>query len=170
MHKKSKSGFTLVELLVVIGIIGILTTFVLINLSSAREKSKIARVQADLRQLHTGIEELYFDTGRYPNGEPEIPCVNEVDDNEIFLNTCEAGLACEDGNFSNWDGPYVGNVTADPWGSDYLYDTDYQCFTDIQGCELFPDGEQVRALVSFGPNMKGINVYDEDDIVLVVCK
>ena len=63
--KKKKKGFTLIELLVVIAIIGILAGIVLVSLSGARNKAKIARVQADIGQIRTIAETLY-DGAIYP--------------------------------------------------------------------------------------------------------
>jgi hypothetical protein len=124
-----------------------------------------------MRQLYTAIEFLQNDTGEYPNHFDESPCINASANNEIFLNDCAAGLECTDGNFVGWNGPYVGNVPLDPWGSNYLFDTDYTCHTNVPGCEVLADGTVVRAIVSFGPNGVGINQYNEpDNQVFVICR
>ena len=164
-------GFTLIELLVVIAIIGVLAGIILINVVSGREKGKVAKAKADLRQIYSAIEVMYNDTGEHPNHFSAELCVNTTSNNEIFLNTCEAGLECTDGTFPNWDGPYIADVPQDPWGSDYLFDTDYTCHTNVPGCEHLPDDTTVRVIQSFGPNGVGINEYDEpDNQVLVLCQ
>ena len=170
-HKSKKNtGFTLIELLVVIAIIGILAGIVLINVNSARLQSKYARAQEDLNQVIHAMEILYDDTGEHPNHFSADPCVNTTVNNEIFLNECEAGIACTDGFYANWNGPYLA-VPVDPWGNNYLFDTDYTCRSNVPGCENVPDGTVVRAILSFGPNGIGINQYDEpDNQVMVICQ
>lgn len=65
--KKNSRGFTLIELLVVIAIIGVLSSVVLASLNTARQKSRDAKRQADIKQLQIALE-LYFDANSsYPN-------------------------------------------------------------------------------------------------------
>ncbi len=69
LKKHASKGFTLVELLVVISIIGVLATLVLLQLGTARAKARDAKRIADVSQLRTALE-LYFDDngGHYPTG------------------------------------------------------------------------------------------------------
>lgn len=65
-HKlKTDAGFTLVELLVVITIIGILATVVLVSLNSARGKARDAKRLGDVRQIALALEFCYNDIGKY---------------------------------------------------------------------------------------------------------
>jgi type II secretion system protein G len=66
-NKKTKYGFTLIELLIVIAIIGLLASIVLVSLSSARQKSRISKRAADLKQIQTALELYYNDNAGYPN-------------------------------------------------------------------------------------------------------
>ena len=65
MKKESNNGFTLIEILVVIAIIGILSSVVLASLNTAKEKARIAIATADLRSIDTGMVLLANDTSEW---------------------------------------------------------------------------------------------------------
>ena len=163
---KENKGFTLIELLVVIAIIGILSSTILVSLQGAREKARIACVQSDLYQLRTAIGMLEIDTNLHPNKLSLTPCVQ---DPEVYLNSCAAGIQCTDGGFPGWNGPYMVSVPKDPWGTYYFFDPDYKC-TDQIGCENIPSGTWVRAILSFGPSKAENYGPGSDDIVSVLCR
>jgi prepilin-type N-terminal cleavage/methylation domain-containing protein len=170
--KAKKPGFTLIELLVVIAIIGILSTLAVTALNVARQKSHIARAQADLRSLRNAVALLESDTGKWPNGCPS----EEVTNPEVDLSTTQAGLipspivgnqgnGCEwvQADINKWDGPYVDRAV-DPWGNHYYFDPDYTPYSG-NGCAI-ADGAVAPVVLSFGPNGTGLNAYDCDDIFL----
>jgi len=61
-------GFTLIEILVVITIIGILSSVVLVGLNTARKQGRDTRRVADLRQVQNGLELYFQKNGTYPTG------------------------------------------------------------------------------------------------------
>ena len=93
-RRRSEDGFTLVEMMVVLVIIGLLATVVIINVMPATDRAARTRVQADLSTLEQGIEMYRLENMRYP--------------------TTEEGLAALTPN-------YIRRLPNDPWNSPYVY-------------------------------------------------
>ena len=91
---KREEGFTLVEMMVVLVIIGLLATVVIINVMPATDRAARTRVQADLSTLEQAIEMYRLENLRYP--------------------TTDEGLASLTPN-------YVRRLPNDPWNSPYVY-------------------------------------------------
>ena len=157
-------AFTLIELLVVITIIGILAAISIAGYSEFKERAVSAQIRQELISIRTAIYTLEMDTGLSVGGiNAEFPCVDGL---EVSVDSCAAGLLCNDGTFDNWTGPYINMPLTDPYGNVYLFDSDYQCNGDVDGCK--GSTETLRVLSSNGPD--GIvNNYDEDETVLVLC-
>jgi len=147
-------GFTLIELMIVIAVIGILIASAIPQYTAYRDKARIALVRADLRNIQLAMEILASDTEKWPGPNSVGVTANQ----EVWdLNSTQAGLVATNGGFPKWNGPYVLSVPRDPWGSDYFFDPDY----NIGGIDNAVVG-------SFGPNTVGQNVYDSDDIYLIL--
>lgn len=69
----SQYGFTLIELVVVIAIIGVLTAFAVPNFMAARERARDVQRKNDLKQLQNAIEMYKLDYGEYPPDEQTLP-------------------------------------------------------------------------------------------------
>ena len=67
--RKSEDGFTLIEIMVVILIIGLLATIVVQNLRGATDKAKRVKAQADIAEIKTGLDRYYLDNGSYPTSD-----------------------------------------------------------------------------------------------------
>ncbi len=102
----ARAGFTLVEMLVVLVIIGLIMGLVgprvLNYLTDAREKT--ARLQ--IESFSNALDLFYIDAGRYPTSAEGL-----------------AALSQRPPGIDAWNGPYVkgGSVPADPWGNPYVY-------------------------------------------------
>ncbi len=101
------TGFTLIELLVVIAIIGLLSTIVLVAVNSAREKARVTKAKADLRQFYTALE-------MYNSANGVLPCYNEG-----AASACLIPALAPYGKFS----------AQDPWGTDYVWHNPNCCET-----------------------------------------
>ena len=64
---ETKRGFTLIEILVVIAVIGILASLILVGLSSVQKRGRDARRIADLREAQHALELYFTKNGKYPD-------------------------------------------------------------------------------------------------------
>lgn len=116
---KNKAGFTLVELLVVIAIIGILSTVAVVNLNTARTKSRLATAQSSLASVMTAVVDC-VDSG--------IPLNSNGGHCEPWLTSVSAGVPICAGSTVTW--PTLPSGFADIYcfnfGGTLLYGAQYQ--------------------------------------------
>jgi len=98
-------GFTLLELLVVVAIIGLLAGYVAPRYFGQIGKSEVNTAKAQIDALEKALDQYRLDVGRYPT-------------TEMGLNA----LVTRPANEPKWSGPYLKKaVPLDPWGKPYLY-------------------------------------------------
>ena len=124
-HKlKFSHGFTLLELLVVMVIIGLLAGYVGPKYFEQIGKSETKTAKAQIDALGKALDQYRIDTGHYPNAEQGLAALNK-----------------NPGNESKWAGPYLKkNIPNDPWDKPYLYKSPGE-HGDYDLCSFGKDGQ-----------------------------
>src|ERR1700674_4456667 len=101
-----EQGFTLVEMLVVITIIGLIMGLIGPRVLNYLGESKVKTAKIQLQSFSSALDLFYLDAGRYPSTSEGL-----------------AALVKQTPGVSAWNGPYLrgGNVPNDPWNHGYLY-------------------------------------------------
>lgn len=105
MNRTKQDGFTLLEILAVIIIIGVLGAVILPNVTGQGEKAKASAAKTDMAQISAELDLFKLEVGRFPSAQEGLDA-----------------LIKNPGNVSNWNGPYSKKKEMkDPWGNDYKY-------------------------------------------------
>jgi general secretion pathway protein G len=152
--KNMKSGFTLVEIMIVVAIIGLLAGMGTLAVMKAVNNSRIKTAETELQLISSGVLQLAWDTGKWPNGAVRSEGVGSRNEMRNLDGSVLFQLRDED-SFPDWKGPYYEGSLVDPWGKAYFFDSDYRV-----------DGVDRIVVGSHGPNRSGINRYDEDNIYI----
>jgi general secretion pathway protein G len=107
--KQSQRGFTLIEILVVVVIIGILGAVIVPNLLGRPDQARVTAAESDLRNLSNALDIYRLDNFQYPSSDQGLEAL--VDKPNGFP---------EPKNY-NPEG-YIKNLPTDPWGSPYVYE------------------------------------------------
>jgi general secretion pathway protein G len=150
-----RRGFTVIEMAVVMALVLVLAGLAIPRFVKIRQESHLKRAQSELQLISQAVLQLAWDTGKWPGG---ISRAVHGDAELWDLSTDKAGLTKVDAAlFKNWQGPYIDGVPLDPWGSPYFFDPDYTIAGTMQA-----------VVGSFGPNKVGRNLYDEDNVFVVL--
>lgn len=125
--KVNTKGFTLVELLVVMVILGLLAALVVPRYIAKEKRGRQSAAKVQIELLGQALDQFRLDTGRYPTTSEGL--------NALTTNP----------NIDGWDGPYLKKgVPNDPWGRPYVYQSpgthgDYDLYS--LGADGQPGGE-----------------------------
>ncbi len=134
---KRQAGFTLLEMIVVLVIIGLIMGLVGPRLFSQADKAKVQTAQTQVKMLGGALQTMRLDTSRFPSAQEGLSMlVNPPSDGDVA---------------ARWHGPYLdGDVPLDPWGRPYMYSPE-------------PSGKQAFTLYSYGADGKpGGEGFDTD--------
>jgi general secretion pathway protein G len=100
------AGFTLIEMLVVIAIIGLVMALVGPRVLNYLAESKVKAAKIQIESFSSALDLFYLDVGRYPSTNEGL-----------------TALTKRPANAGSWNGPYLrgGVVPNDPWGNAYVY-------------------------------------------------
>tara|TARA_R110002072_G_scaffold67609_3_gene165706 strand:- start:513 stop:965 length:453 start_codon:yes stop_codon:yes gene_type:complete len=104
----SKAGFSLLELMVVLVIIGLLATIVVINVLPSQDRAMVEKARADIATLEQAVELYRLDMLSFPSTEQGLDAlITPPSDPRNAVRFREGG--------------YIRRLPTDPWGYDYLY-------------------------------------------------
>lgn len=110
MKKMTSSGFTLIELMVVIVILGILAGLIVPRIMSRPEEARQAKARIQIESMETALKLYKLDTGSYPSTEQGLQALVEAPSVGVLPTRWREGGYLE-----------KGKVPKDPWGNEYVY-------------------------------------------------
>jgi general secretion pathway protein G len=139
MRRTRRRGFTLMELLVVLAILGLLIAMVAPRILGTQKKADISGTKNQIGMLKAALERYALDLKDFPTTEEGLQALVEMPGEEEMAD--------------RWDGPYLNSpsLPQDPWGNPYQYE-----YPPQRGQGDYPD------IWSFGPDGED---GTEDDVV-----
>ncbi|MGV6807679.1 MAG: type II secretion system major pseudopilin GspG [bacterium] len=103
-NRQKNRGFTLIEIMVVLIIIGLLAAIVVPSVMDRPDEARKIKAQQDIRALESALKLYRLDNYRYPRQSEGLDA-----------------LVKKPSTAKNWKGPYVDNLPGDPWDEPYRY-------------------------------------------------
>lgn len=133
---RKREGFTLVEIMAVVIIIGLLATIAAVNFLGQTDKARVITTRANLKMLAGAVAQFKMDTGRYPTEEEGLKALVE-----------------QPSDVKNYQpGGYLDSTTVpkDAWGNDFIY-------------ILYPESGKPFEIISYGADgQEGGEGYNAD--------
>ncbi len=106
--RKNRLGFTMIELMAMLIIIGLLATLVVTKVASKIDQARVTTTKANLKLLHNAVNQFKMDTGRFPTEEEGLMALIEQPSDVIRYET----------------GGYLEttDIPKDGWGNDFIYE------------------------------------------------
>lgn len=108
IQKRKSQGFTLIEVMVVVVILGILAAFIVPKIIGRPDEAKVAKVKSDVQALQTALDLYRLDNGVYPTTEQGLKALVTKPASEPVPTAWRTG-------------GYIQKLNDDPWGRPYLY-------------------------------------------------
>src|SRR6266487_2166830 len=105
LFKRRSRGFTLIEMMVVLVVIGILAAAIIPQFIGTTKDAKISAAKGNVAELEAAVGRFYVNMDRHPTTEEGL----------------KALLEAPAGEESKWRGPYITTLRDDPWGNPYQY-------------------------------------------------
>ena len=127
--RASRRGFTLVEIMLVVIIMGVLAGMILPRFAGRTEQARIARAKSDIASISLALDLYELDLGSYPSSLVE-------------LTTKEPPSTLSDDAKEHFNGPYLKKgLPNDPWGRSYQFNPQSEHGQDYDLYSLGPDGK-----------------------------
>jgi len=103
---RAARGFTLIEIMVVVIIIGLLAAVIVPQVVSKVDEARVSKAKEDIQALETALTEYRLDNSQYPSTDDGLDALIKQPN---------------DPSVTHWHGPYVQRLSKDPWGRPYQY-------------------------------------------------
>jgi len=127
-EKSSTAGFTLIELMLVIIIIGIIVSIAVPRIAGRTERARNVAAKADISSLSAALDAFEIDVGQFPTTEEGLQA----------LVVKPANMPPE----TVWNGPYMRQIPSDPWNRPFVYRYPGNLGVDYDLISLGPDGQE----------------------------
>jgi len=126
-RKRIRNGFTMVELMAMLIIIGLLATVVVKKVSSQIDRARITTTKTNLKILHSAVNQFRMDTGQYPSEDMGL------------IDLIEQPMDLREGVWQTGGYLETTDLPLDGWGDEFVF-------------QLYPESGKQFVIISFGPD------------------